>query len=287
MDFRDRGRYPIGMAKDLVALSAEFSLAMAELRAAFLAASAEGRALRVPLPAPLRGALAATKAPWADRARTAAAPYRAKLAAAELSPLGTDEARCAFWINTYNALASLSVAELGVRDMIARQPDFFYRTAFVAAGFRWSLEDIEQGILRANRPSRVWPFRPFGRRDGRSALALREPDFRMHFALDRCDRSSPLLRVYSAEGIREELAAAETDFAAREFRISPETRTIACSRLFARARRDFPGRWLDDPAFAGWHIKLQPYDGRVSPPRLFPARGATDGPPTGGDAARP
>ena len=257
--------YPYAMAEDLVALSARFSRAMRDLRAAFLAGP--------PSPGPATppsgwlSAAGATPLSWADRARLEAVPFRAALADAELAALAEGGERCAFWINVYNALASLSVVELGIRGRLESQANFPFRTVLVAGGFRWSLDDIEDGILRGNRPGRGWPWRPFGRRDGRAVLALRDPDLRARFALDRCTRSSPAFRAYSAAKIREELAAAEADFAAEAFRPVPAERTIVCSRLFAWWRRDFPGRWLDDLAYKGWKVRYLPYDGRVAAPR--------------------
>lgn len=255
------------MHQDLGKLSIDFALAARDLRDAFLASPDEGAR------GSLFGALGARRPyagpspEWRDRARIAALPFRASLAEADLARLGEDAGRIAFWTNLYNALASLGVVELGLRGRIERQPDFFYRTVMVSGGMRFCLEDIEQGLLRGNRSSPGWPFRPFGRRDPRASLAVREPDFRIHFALDRCDASSPAFGTYEPASLGPALAAAEAAFAADWFRPDPASRTVACARLFVNARRDFPGRWLGDPAYAGWKVGVLPHDGRVVPSR--------------------
>jgi len=255
------------MADDLQNLAAEFAIAARDLRDAFLASPEPRR--RGPLsgnPGRL-GFFSAVAGEWQTRARLAALPYRAALDEADPASLEGDEERIAFWLNAYNALASLSVVEYGLRGRLERQADFFYRTAAIVGGSRFSLEDIEVGILGGNRPSPSWPFRPFGRRDPRASFAPRLPDFRYRFALDRCIASSPAFRIYSPASLRAELVEAECDYASRFFLPDPASKTIACSRLYKLARRDFPGRWLDDPAFALWRLRLLPYDGRVVPSR--------------------
>jgi hypothetical protein len=255
------------MADDLTKLAAEFALASRDLRDAFLASPEPKRRGLIAGAFGQRGFFSAVAGEWQSRARIAALPYRAALDEADPERLASDEERIAFWLNTYNALASLSLLEFGVRDRLERQADFFYRTAAIIGGCRFGLEDIEQGILGGNRPSPSWPFRPFGRRDRRAAFAPRKPDFRFHFALDRCVASSPVFRVYAPASLDADLAEAESDYAARFFRPDAASKTIVCSRLYKRARRDLPGRWLDDAAYSRWRVRLLPYDGHVVPSR--------------------
>jgi len=271
--------------KDLEELAASFAATARGLRDEYLASPEEGGILSRSFRR--RSPLARLEGEWQDRSHVAALPFRAALAEAEPGRIEPDEARIAFWANAYNAFAALSVVELGVRDRIERQPDFFYRTVAYAAGRRICLEDIEHGILRGNRSPPGWPFRPFGRRDSRAAWAVREPDSRVVFVLDRCVASSPEPRVLSSATLRAELAEAESAYAAGYFLAYPESRTLACSRLFREARADFPGRWLDDPAYSGWKSRLLPYDGRVAPSRRAPSGRAPSSRAAGEGAAAP
>ncbi|HTX71221.1 MAG TPA: DUF547 domain-containing protein [Rectinemataceae bacterium] len=233
------------MAHDLAGLSAAFSHAMQKLRAEHFAGSVE-----------------------ADReeshARLAAAPFRGELVAARVDTLETIEQRRAFWMNIYNACVSLSIVELGLRGSILLRAEFYIRTAIEIGGLGFSLDAIENGVLRANRRPRAWPLRPFGRSDPRLAHCLPQPEPRLCFALNKGVASSPSLRVFEPRTIGRELEAAEAEFSAVHFIADSGERRICCSRLYGWARRDMDGRWLDDPAYRGWKVSYEPFDWRVS-----------------------
>eukprot|EP00966_Prymnesium_polylepis_P276217 6381421-Prymnesium_polylepis.1 len=77
------------------------------------------------------------------------------------------------------------------------------------AGLRFSLDDIEHGILRCNTPPPGADAPPFSAADdARAPLALQQLDPRVHFALNCGARSCPPIKVFSAGRIDEELGLA-------------------------------------------------------------------------------
>jgi hypothetical protein len=140
-----------------------------------------------------------------DRGRLGASPeFREAPECARLMPhvdlarLEAPEARLAFWINVYNALAWHGITVLGVRRTVWEAGNFFGRVSYRVGGITLNLDEIEHGILRGNRPRRLPPWRPFGRRDPRLRLVLDPPDPRVHFALNCGAASCPPVGVYRA-----------------------------------------------------------------------------------------
>ena len=147
----------------------------------------------------------------------------------------------AFWINVYNAMVIHGALTFGVRRNMTEVPRFFQRTAYVIGGRRYSLNDIEHGILRGNRghPLRVVlpQLMPW---DARRGLVVRPTDARIHFALNCGAASCPPVRHYTADNIDSEL-----DLASRAFvngggvRVDPQRGGVVLSRIFLLYTRDF------------------------------------------------
>ena len=58
---------------------------------------------------------------------------------------------------------------------------FFSKTSYVIGGELYSLNDIENGILRGNKKGPVQVFKPFGSNDLRRTFAL--PEVSLYFYL--------------------------------------------------------------------------------------------------------
>jgi hypothetical protein len=235
------------MDEDPVEISSAFSAAMLRLRREFLSGIAD------------------LQASAAAKAVAEAAPFKAFSASGGIAKIPDGCERSAFWINAFNGLASLSIVELGATLELPRYPAYRVRTVLEAGDQGLSLENIEEGILRGNRPAPGWPFRSFGLGDKRRPLVLGHPDFRLHFALNCGFASCPPVRLYSAADLDRQLASAEANFAAAHFRPDPASESIVCSRVFVSRKRDFPGRWLDDIAYRGWKAVVEPFDLRPGP----------------------
>lgn len=139
----------------------------------------------------------------------------------ELFP--TRAAQMAYWINAYNAFVVHAVVKSypagSVRDLkFGFGLLFFKRARFVAGGKKYSLDDIEHGILRA-----------------------RYADPRVHFALNCASTSCPPLRrePYRPDTLDPQLDAAARDFIRREENVWMRGDVLFLSKIFDWYREDF------------------------------------------------
>lgn len=153
--------------------------------------------------------------------------------------------RAAFWINIYNALLIHGVLAYRERRSLLKIRGAFERIAYVIGGYRYSLDDIEHGVLRGNRAHFLIPGPRFSREDPRRQHALVQVDPRIHFALVCGASSCPPIGIYQAANLDQQL-----DLAARNFinqggvELNRDTGTVALSRIFQWYSPDFGGRWM-------------------------------------------
>jgi hypothetical protein len=160
-----------------------------------------------------------------------------ELGGVPLDALDTREARLAFWLNVYNALALHGIVRLGVRRSVLRIWNFFGRVSYRVNGLVFSLDDVEHGLLRGNGRRMLPPLRPFRPRDRRLALAVTPPDPRYHFAITCGAASCPTVGVYRAAHLDAQLDLAVRGFVNQETALREDR--IVCSRLFKWYRTDF------------------------------------------------
>ncbi len=169
-----------------------------------------------------------------------------QLRSLDLSTLATREQRLAFWINLYNVLVLDASVTFGVSRSVTEGRlgvvSFFRRAAYDVGGQRFSANDIEHGILRANRPHWTIPGPQFGPRDPRLAWRVRPFDPRIHFALNCASRSCPPIGVYDAQSIDAQLDLAAASFVANDVAIDPRAGILCLSSIFNWYRGDFGGR---------------------------------------------
>ncbi|KAK3876584.1 hypothetical protein Pcinc_018647 [Petrolisthes cinctipes] len=118
----------------------------------------------------------------------------------------------AFFINVYNALVIHATVQNGPATNWLTRLKFFDRMCYIIGGRNYSLTDIENGVLRANRRGVVQLFPPFGKSDPRRKMSLIQVDPRIHFALNCGARSCPPVKTFSAENINEELQLATNSY---------------------------------------------------------------------------
>ncbi|GIV95986.1 MAG: DUF547 domain-containing protein [Herpetosiphonaceae bacterium] len=210
--------------------------------------------------------------------RTTCSP---KLQALDLGALGAREERLAFWINLYNVLIVDGVIAYGVRrsvsEGLAGLLTFFRRAAYNVGGLRFSCEDIEHGVLRANRGHPFLPGPQFGPSDPRRSCIVAPLDPRIHFALNCGARSCPPIRVYDAAQIDAQLDLATRGFLDATVAVDARRRRVSLSRIFRWYAGDFGGRdgiidfllrYLPDDERRRWlsdqrdraRLVYQPYD---------------------------
>ena len=169
--------------------------------------------------------------------------YLAELRSFDPKILVGRERRLAFWVNLYNGIVLDAVVQWKVRRTVREVPGFFWRAAYDIGGLRYSANDIENGILRANRPHPAIPGAPFGRSDPRRMFSMDRIDPRIHFALVCASRSCPPIASYEAGRIDPQL-----DLAARAFirgggvQVDAVEGQVHLSRIFQWYAADFGAR---------------------------------------------
>ncbi len=161
------------------------------------------------------------------------------------STLSSLEERLAFWINLYNTLTIHAVIFYGVRRSITEIRGIFDRAAYIIGGLRFSLNDIEHGILRANAGHPALPGSQFSRHDPRYEFVLPHLDPRIHFTLVCASVLCPPIGVYQTENIDQQLTLAAHNFLMHGgLKLNKETMTVSLSRLFSWYASDFGGSLL-------------------------------------------
>jgi hypothetical protein len=197
----------------------------------------------------------------------------------DLHVLRKQNQKLAFWINIYNTAVIHGVIELGLEKSVKEVSGFFNRVMYEIGGFRFSLNEMEHGILRGNRRPPYGFLRPFREKDQRMEFAIIPLDPRIHFALVCGARSCPPIGFYEADQIDFQLQlAAENFINSPQVKVLPKERTIMISKIFKWYKKDFGGdnntlmdlllRHLDEgekKTFlqknrANVQIRYQPYD---------------------------
>jgi len=187
--------------------------------------------------------------------------------------------RLAFWINIYNTAVIHGVIELGLERSVKEYPGFFDRITYEIGGFRFSLNEMEHGLLRGNRRHPYRVLRPFRERDARLEFAIVPLDPRIHFALVCGARSCPPVGFYEAAEIDFQLELAAMSFInSPQVKILLEEKILFIPMIFKWYKIDFGGsdrallgtllNYLDeekDKAFLQENrnqirIRYQPYD---------------------------
>jgi len=150
--------------------------------------------------------------------------------------------RLAFWTNIYNTAVIHGVIELGLERSVKEYPGFFDRITYEIGGFRFSLNEMEHGLLRGNRRHPYRFLRPFRERDVRLEFAIVPLDPRIHFALVCGARSCPPIGFYEAEQIDFQLELAAMSFInSPQVKILPQEKTVFISMIFKWYKIDFGG----------------------------------------------
>jgi GH15 family glucan-1,4-alpha-glucosidase len=174
------------------------------------------------------------------------------LGAMDLDALKSGEERLAFWINLYNVIVIHGVIELGIMDSIKEVRGFLGRVQYRIGDMLFSPDDIEHGILRANRRPPNSVFRRLGSGDERLHYRVEPFEPRVHFALVCASSSCPPIGVYTAEDIDRELdIAAATFINAGGMVIDKERESVSLSRIFDWYATDFGETMGDRLRFAG------------------------------------
>jgi hypothetical protein len=159
-----------------------------------------------------------------------------------LRSLDRRDRKLAFWINIYNTAVIHGIIELGLRQSVKEFPRFFRRVSYDIGEFRFSLNDMEHGILRGNRRPPYGLLKPFRKSDPRLEFSALPMDPRIHFALVCGARSCPPIGFYEAEQIDFQLQLAAASFVnSPKVKILPQEKTLLLSMIFSWYAADFGG----------------------------------------------
>lgn len=156
-----------------------------------------------------------------------------------------DAHKISFFVNLYNALTQHAVVVLGPPPSASLMRLFYcMMTGYTVGPFRFSLNDIENGILRANKSIAVLP-RPFGRSDPRRRLCVDRVDPRIHFVLNCAANSCPPVLFLTAENLESSLKMAVQGFLKNQGNLEMADGQVCLSKIFDWYRGDFASDGTD------------------------------------------
>jgi hypothetical protein len=152
--------------------------------------------------------------------------------------LTDDATKKTFWINIYNAWYQL----LATRGQL-KSPEIFTSKVILIAGTRFSLDDIEHGILRKYRWKYSMGYFPsFFPGKLIKSLSVDKIDYRIHFALNCGAVSCPPILFYSYDNIENQLDLATRSFLLSETAINDDKKEVRVSKILDWFRGDFGGK---------------------------------------------
>jgi len=169
----------------------------------------------------------------------------AKLKFLQPENLSENRRKCLF-INIYNSLTIHAMVFQSCKGQIPdspmKVPGFWKIHAYNIGGLVYTLDQMEHGVLRANKGHPAAGRAEFLHTDPRSAVCLSVLDCRVHFALNCGARSCPPIRIYTQDKIDTQLDLAATSFLSQEVTVSKKENgsyDIHVSKLFLWYGSDF------------------------------------------------
>ncbi|CAE5959446.1 unnamed protein product [Arabidopsis arenosa] len=151
------------------------------------------------------------------------------------------EEKLAFWINIHNALVMHAYIVYGFSEDTTSTT--ILKAAFNIGGERINAYDVQSSILgihACHSPSRLWtlfsPARSSKTSSGRHTYSLDYAEPLLHFALSTGASTDPMVRVYTAEGIFQELRQARDRFIQTSVRFEKETKILLPKIIYNYAK---------------------------------------------------
>ena len=157
------------------------------------------------------------------------------------STIKTDDDKKAFWINLYNAYTQVALKKNS--EQYKKRGQFFGSRQIEIAGNKFSLDDIEHGILRRSKIK--WSLgylNKFFAGKTEKQLRVDKLDYRLHFALNCGAKSCPPIAFYKPETIDQQLNIATKVYLRGESEYDEATNTVKLPALMNWFRRDFGGK---------------------------------------------
>ncbi|XP_053482897.1 uncharacterized protein zgc:152951 [Ictalurus furcatus] len=153
----------------------------------------------------------------------------------------SQEERLAFFINVYNALVIHGYLRLGFPKNMWQRYRFFNYVSYLIGGEVFTLQDIENGVLRGNRKGIAQLLKPFSKNDPRLQVALPEAEPLIHFALNCGVKGCPPIRTYTPKDIGSQLQTAAEAFLEADDGciVDSMKREVKLSQIFKWYKADF------------------------------------------------
>ncbi|XP_056291488.1 uncharacterized protein zgc:152951 isoform X3 [Pseudoliparis swirei] len=160
----------------------------------------------------------------------------------ELLSLSREE-KLAFFINIYNALVIHGYLRLGAPTNMWQRYRFFNYVSYLIGGEVFTLQDIENGVLRGNRKGVAQLLRPFSKTDPRLQVALPDAEPLIHFALNCGAKGCPPIKTYTPQDIDGQLRTAAEAFLENDDAclVDSGKREVRLSQIFKWYKADFGG----------------------------------------------
>uniref|UniRef100_H3DG73 Zgc:152951 n=1 Tax=Tetraodon nigroviridis TaxID=99883 RepID=H3DG73_TETNG len=160
----------------------------------------------------------------------------------ELLSLSREE-KLAFFINIYNALVIHGYLRLGAPTNMWQRYRFFNYVSYLIGGEVFTLQDIENGVLRGNRKGVAQLRRPFSKTDPRLQVALPEAEPLIHFALNCGAKGCPPIKTYTPQDIDSQLRTAAEAFLENDdaCEVDSGKKEVRLSQIFKWYKADFGG----------------------------------------------
>jgi hypothetical protein len=181
-----------------------------------------------------------------------------------IAGLNDDAARKTFWINIYNSYYQI----LAIREK-KTNPEIYKEKLIRVAGYSFSPDDIEHGILRKYRWKYSMGYLPqFLPSKLIKRLAVSKIDYRIHFTLNCGAKSCPPIAFYEYEELEQQLEVATKSFLRSETDIDTLKKVIFTSKILQWFKGDFGGKKgirsllskVLNQDFTGYEIQFKEYD---------------------------
>nr|CAB3468944.1 unnamed protein product [Digitaria exilis] len=173
---------------------------------------------------------------------------------AEVNPVHlNDDARLAFWINLYNALMMHAYLAYGVPRSDMKLFSLMQKAAYTIGGHSFSAAFIEYVILKMKPPSHrpqmalLLALQKIKVPEEQKKFCIEAPEPLLTFALSCGMYSSPAVKIYTANNVREELQDAQRDFIRASVGVSRKGKLLVPKMLHCFGRG-----FVDDNSFPIW-----------------------------------
>ena len=156
-------------------------------------------------------------------------------------PLLSKNERVAFFINIYNLGVLHGFIEHGPPKWMISKYFFFNRVGYQIGPDHFSLNDIENGILRGNRRGMTDICgSPFSTSDRRLNATVEGPvDFRIHFALNCGAISCPPISAYESKKLDKQLDLAAKSYMQHNMNFDAKNKVVTLPELVSWYKNDF------------------------------------------------